>query len=188
MATETLRPNGAGSETAITIQLPATGAHWDKVDEEVADDATTCVYQEPSTAPGDSTIWRRDLYALPNSDVGAGTINSVKVYAKCWAQTGGQLCGKVSLRTNGTTYDSAAFSIPAWTDTIVISNTWLVNPQTGIAWTWDERNALEIGESIMYNATNLVTVCTQVYGEIDYTAGGSAIVPISMHYMLAGMR
>lgn len=46
MATEILRPNGVGAQTDIYHQRPATGQHWDKVDETVVDYITTAVYSK----------------------------------------------------------------------------------------------------------------------------------------------
>ena len=62
MATETLRPNGAGSQTGIGAQEPASGSHYDKVDESTADDDTTYVYTTSSSSVS-------DLYALPSLSV-----------------------------------------------------------------------------------------------------------------------
>ena len=75
-ATETLRPNAAGDETSITFQYPASTEHWDKVDEAVADDASTSVREE-------GTNYKRDLYNLPAHSAGSGTINKITVYVRC---------------------------------------------------------------------------------------------------------
>src|SRR3989344_5262244 len=139
--TETLRPNGAGSETAITTQFPASTFHYDKVDEETTDDNTTYVNA------GGSNGWYRDLYALP-THTGSGVINSVTVYARLKDGVGSVSSGKISIRTNDTTYDTNAYALTtSWADK---SNTWTTNPQTGSAWTWDEIDALEAGISLAY--------------------------------------
>jgi hypothetical protein len=70
--TETLRPNSAGDDTGISSQYPASGAHWDKVDEATADDLSTYIYTTV-------TNYQRDLYNLPDH-TGSGTINSVTLY------------------------------------------------------------------------------------------------------------
>jgi len=49
--TETLRPNGAGDLTGIGYQSPSSTYHWDKVDEVIADDSTTYVYDYVSGVP-----------------------------------------------------------------------------------------------------------------------------------------
>lgn len=137
--TETLRPNGAGSETAITTQYPASTEHWDKVDEETPDDGTTYV------SAGSAFVWQRDLYALPDH-TGSGTINSVTVYARLKDDAGSRSTGKISIRTNGTTYDTSAYALTtSWAN---FSNVWTTNPNTSSAWTWDEIDALEAGISL----------------------------------------
>jgi len=52
--TTTLRPNAAGDETDITYQEPSSGAHWDKVNEEAADDFSTYVYTSGTPTPPSS--------------------------------------------------------------------------------------------------------------------------------------
>jgi len=69
---ETLRPNAAGDDTSITIQYPATGAHYDKVDDVTSDDWSTYV----ST---NSNSYQRDLYNMPAS-TGSGSISDVTAY------------------------------------------------------------------------------------------------------------
>jgi hypothetical protein len=72
-ATETLRPNAAGDVTSISAQFPASGAHWNKVDEATADNYTTYV----ST---NSTNYQRDLYNILDHSTGSGLINSVTIH------------------------------------------------------------------------------------------------------------
>src|SRR4030043_921530 len=57
-ASETLVPIFAGDDTELPSQFPTSGEHWDKVDEEPADDFGTYV----STLS--SKDWERDLYNL----------------------------------------------------------------------------------------------------------------------------
>lgn len=158
MATEILRPNAAGDETAIELQYPNSTSHWDKVDEAVADDLATYVANDATPA------YERDLYNLPSHSVGAGTINSITLYLRVW-RYGTSDNVKASLKTGGSVYDSAALNpTPAYTWVTV---SWLqtVNPKTSAAWTWDDIDALQIGASL-YNDSQL----SQVYVEVDYTA------------------
>jgi len=86
MATEILRPDGVGSETAIDTQYPVTGAHWDKVDDVIPDHSigtgdsltkvgSTCVYQTtPDLGP------KRDLCNLPAHSIGSGIIDQIEVF------------------------------------------------------------------------------------------------------------
>lgn len=151
--TLTLRPNDFGSETSITTQYPPlTGEHYDKVDEETADDDETTVWETDDS-------YHRDLYNLP-APSGSGTINFIKIYFRCCKENG---TVKPSLKTNSTPVDGTEI-VPAdlWTD---YSEQWNTNPVTTAAWTWDEIDALQIGISVKGPSCG----CTQIYVEIDYT-------------------
>ncbi len=168
MATETLRPNAAGSETAITTQYPASGSHYDKVDEVVADGDSTIVHT--AGAP-----YVRDLYNLPAHSEGSGVINSVTVKATARGISVNQASLLCSLRTQATTYDGSAQTVT--TTYALYSEAWATNPNTSAAWTWDDIDALEVGASIRQASTDgWQTRVTQVYVEVDYTAGASLTV------------
>ena len=160
---ETLRPNAIGSETDIDQQEPGTGAHWDKVDETPADDNTTYV-----RSTSQKITYERDLYNIPDSGVGAGTINKITIRVRC--KRSYEAYCKCSLRTHSQTYDGAEQGpIPLeWTN---YHEDWVENPNTDAAWTWAEINALEIGVSLRAGSTlsSRFGSCTQVYVEVDYT-------------------
>jgi hypothetical protein len=163
MATEILRPNAAGDETYILQQYPTSGAHWDKVDEESADEDGTYV-------EGIDNVFRRDLYNLP-AHSGSGTINFIKVYSR--SRAGGtptQASLKIPLKTGGSVYESSEITLT--TSYINYSNPWNTNPKTGVAWTWDDIDALQIGVTLRQSSGLWGSKCTQVYVEVDYTAGG----------------
>lgn len=161
MATETLRPNAAGDETSITSQWPNSGSHYEKVDEAAADDGTTKVY----TA---STSYLRDLYNLPASGVGAGTINKITVYFRCNVTSGGIGAAQASIKSDSTVTDGTGNAIHAtWT---TYSQEWTTNPADGQAWEWADIDALQIGVRLR-KASGGSAGCTQVYVEIDYTVG-----------------
>ena len=70
MATEILRPNATGDESAIG------GVNdWMQVDEAVADDDTSKITYLGVT-------YARDLYAMQDHTV-SGIINSIKIYFRC---------------------------------------------------------------------------------------------------------
>jgi len=71
--TDTLRPNAAGDDTAISFQYPNSGAHWDKVDDVTSDNWSTYIYTR-------STDYQRDLYNIPSLNITEETINDVTVY------------------------------------------------------------------------------------------------------------
>jgi len=160
MATEILRPNAAGDETGISSQYPASGAHWEQVDEEVADDNSTYIYES-------STSYKRDLYNLPAHSEGSGTINSITIYFRCRRSPGaGVSYAKPSLKSDGTITDGTEVSLSStiWGD---FSQTWTTNPADSAAWEWADIDALQIGVSLKKGAVS--AYCTQVYVEVDYT-------------------
>ena len=163
-ATLTLRPNAAGDETSIQGQYPSSTFHWDKVDEAVADDNTTHVYE--GGAGAQSGVYVRDLYALP-AHSGTGVINSIKVYYRCHLYSVGPVWAKASILTHSTNYDEGEEELPlAWT---TYSYQWNTNPNTSNAWTWAEIDALEIGVSLKQQSSGMAPGCTQVYVVVDYT-------------------
>jgi hypothetical protein len=162
MATEILRPNAAGDETAITAQYPSSTAHWDKVDEAVADDDAT--YVSNST-----TTYRRDLYNLPTHSVGSGVINSIRIVFAVKCVTGSGWYAKPSQKS-GTTVSDGDIQNGEHTDYYECSQTYTTNPATGNAYTWDEIDSLQIGVVIKGERQD-GCYCTQVYVEVDYTAG-----------------
>jgi len=175
MATETLRPNGAGAETYIHFQGPSSSYHYDKVDEASSDGMTTYVADD-----GKFTYYR-DLYNLPSHSVGSGTINYIKVYAVARTDDAFQASLKIVIQTNDIAYESSAFTVTtapyAWQTK---SNQWTNNPKTGNPWTWDEIDALQIGVSLRSGRSDSSnsTYCTQLYVEIDYTPGVTIEAPL----------
>lgn len=167
MATETLRPSAPGDETNNTPS--GNGANWECVDEAVADDFTTRVYN------GDSSTTKRDLYNIADSGVGTGVINKITVYIRVRdsntaANNGfkeviksGTGTGAPDTVSEGALYECAAED--TWENT---SNEWTTNPATSAAWTWDEIDKLQAGVSLIVDSGSLN--CTQVYVVVDYTA------------------
>ena len=52
------------------------------------------------------------------------------------------------------------------------SHTWTTNPHSGLAWTWNHIDALQIGVAvpIIYSGDSIY--CSQVYIEVNYTPSG----------------
>jgi hypothetical protein len=160
-ATETLRPSAAGDETNIESQYPATGEHWDKVDEATSDNDTTYVYTL-------NRNWQEDLYNADNHSAGTGTINYVKVYMVSRVTQAGGNDAYVHIKTNGVEYNGTTEDLT--TGYATYSYQWDNNPQTTAAWTWDEIDALQIGVGITRPRRNQETRVTQVYAEVNYSA------------------
>jgi hypothetical protein len=179
--TEILRPNGPGSQTGINgpgsqtgINGPGSIAHWQFVDEASPDDDFTFVYQDQGSG--------RDLYAL-SDHTGSGTIDKVTAYIRIATTTipiakmtysGSVAKGAVSINTYGTTYDGTDINcLNPWT---TYSKEWTTNPSTGLAWTWDEIEALEAGVKLT-SEFNSPSWCTQAYVVVDYTQGQTNPIP-----------
>ncbi len=165
MATETIRPNGVGSETSITTVV-GSATHWGAVDEAVADEDTTAVKNYSSS-------YHRDLYTLP-AHAGTGTITNVTIYFRCRGPSDtydGHV--KSALKTNATVVDGTAQTLPfqgAPYPYTTYSQSYDNNPVTSAAWTWDEIDALEIGLSLQCDSNNSDwnSWCTQVYAIVTY--------------------
>ena len=162
MATEILRPNGAGNETSIASQYPDSTYHWDKVDEVSPDEDTTYVYTS-------NNGYQQDLYALdnPSSYDPGDTITNVRVTARCKEITsGGKI--KLSIRTNSTDYlGSEQVITDAYVD---YTEDWSLNPNTGLTWTNLEIETLEAGVSVTNDDGN-ASHSTQVFVTLTYTEG-----------------
>lgn len=158
MTTAYIRPTAAGDETSIASQLPDSGAHWDKVDEATADGDTTKVF-----AVG--TVYQRDLYNLANPEL-SGTINWIKAWIVCKELYTG--FAKTAIKTGETVYDGSEQALT--TSYANYSTQYTTNPKTGVAWTWDDLDALQAGVSLKTNGEKGDAAnCTQVFVEIDYT-------------------
>lgn len=166
MATETLRPSAAGDECNLPGQDGAVCPnHYQNVDEAVADDGTT-------TVRNGTLGYLRDLYNLPASGVGAGTINFIKVHFRCYRP---YYIGYVkpviksnSTVTEGTQVECSPRNGP-YTDH---SEQWNTNPADSAAWEWADIDALQIGVALITTQSGYDARCTQVYVEVDYTVGG----------------
>ncbi len=185
MASSTLilRPEAAGDETSIDTQNPGSGSHWDKVDETSADDFATYLQTYSPT-------YQRDLYNLPNHTTESGTINSITIYFRIFGDFGGTAYAKPSQKSGVTVTDGTEQSqaLGIWGTK---SETYTTNPATGLAYTWAEIDALQIGVSLKYSDIADWTDCTQVYVEVDYTpvitppvAVGGIVFPINKAYVL----
>jgi hypothetical protein len=171
MSVETLRPNAAGDETTITYQEPNSTSHYDKVDEAVADEATTMVWTASAT-------YQRDLFNLP-AHAGSGAITSIVIYFRCSAEVTNQAWAKPSLKVGITVTDGTERQLSTSWQTF--SQQWDTNPGDVLSpdWTWADIDGLQIGVSLK-GAGGLAAFCTQVYVEVNYVGvarvGYSALI------------
>lgn len=161
MATATLRPNGAG---ALTQNSPAGDTpNWKCVDEAVQDGDATYVYSPFGQ------YYRYDLYELEDLPA-AVPISKVTIcaYIRSGAPPQFALYASLIIRTHDTNYGMGS----VWPPENYVLYTWVhtTNPFTGLAWTKEEVDALQVGPALYYdNWPTTSTRCTQVYVEVDYT-------------------
>jgi hypothetical protein len=164
--TQTLYPNGAGDATEFTDQSPATGDHWDKVDDAGAhdDDAT---YVE--TNNNDKT----DLYQLQDLTVSPSvTITKVTLRAVMRRPNQNMRGGFFGLRSGATSDWGTIVSWPGDppgnnTTFATYSREYTTNPATGNAWTGAEVNALQVGFYVDSSANSGLRA-TQIQAVVDY--------------------
>jgi len=164
-----LRPNS--TEFSAFLLYPNTGesAHED-IDEESSDEDSTYLH-----AGSQDDVEGR--FGLPNHTTESGTINSVKVYAvvrvtnlalkDCYV--------KVGVYSDSTPYYSSEMDISS-ESYVTKSETWADNPNSEVAWTWDDIDSLQV---LLYLEVGYLaggrppiscySHCTQVYVEVDYT-------------------
>ncbi len=160
--TETLRPNAAGDETGIASQNPATGSHYDKVDDVTPDGDSTYVYTG-------SAAWEEDLYNIADHSTGVATINYVKVYIECRSDASPtQTSAYTHIKTNDGEHNGSEETVT--TSYATYSYQWDDNPETSAAWTWDDIDALQVGFGLRQPTASQNTMCTQVYVEVGYEA------------------
>jgi len=111
------------------------------------------------------------LFTLTDSVYNTGTINSVKIYSRCkYGFAGASSCQfrPIVVKTEGTIYNPID-----WTNSAAWANwdyTYTTNPNTGVAWTWAEITALQVGFEGSYNGIDDTRAgVTQMYVEVNFT-------------------
>lgn len=151
-AYETLRPDGAGSETNLS---PSAGANWQCVSD--SNDATYVTTN--------STTYVRDLYSLSDSTVSLGTITNVGLYFRIKNSGAGTTYGIPEIYIGGNNYNgSSQTATTAW---MTRNEIFSYNPATSVAWTWNDIDNMEVGVSIAATAAN--ASCSEVWVVVSYT-------------------
>jgi PKD repeat protein len=170
-ATTNLIPNAPGSSTGLS--RVGASSNWQAC---VSDDSdTSYVYRQAN-----NNNYATDLYNL--TDVASPpscTIASVTVYIRARATvTPTQSSAYIDIRTGGTTYSNSTTPFTLTTSYATYSYTWFTNPQTTVAWTWTDINALQAGSSLRRPAgsNGPQSRVTAVWVVVDYgpTANFSA--------------
>lgn len=132
-----LLPNGAGATTGFT---PLTGSNYAQVNEATPDGDTS--YVESGTL---NTI---DSYTLADLPANITTVKGVMavLQAKKTDIGGKQLAPLI--RTGATNYPANS-NINLSNGYLYDNRSWVINPNTGLAWTVSDVNALEVGQKVM---------------------------------------
>jgi len=167
--TLTLRPNAAGSYTAMV------GDYTD-VDEASSNDDIDYVYP-------DYTSGEREYFALPaNGTPETGTIDKVTIFARMkWAGSNGdydqpKICvkvGSIDETFQQITSDWATYSLE-FED----------NPITSTTWTWANIDDLEIGVWARGSSSTNGVLTTQMYAVVDYTETDSPSIRATQLYAI----
>ncbi|MFH1687609.1 MAG: carboxypeptidase-like regulatory domain-containing protein, partial [bacterium] len=153
--TLTLRPNGAGVLTNLT--LSGCGANYQCLQEATSDGDASLVIRASSS-------FATDVYALDDPVGATGTIQSVTVF--CQARMT-QLQGEVQLVVymSGAEYRGATQNLT--TSYATYSETWTTDPSGG-QWTWVDITNLQAGIRLSGQNITFPAYCTQVWVEVVY--------------------
>lgn len=159
MPAQTLTVNGDGTNISGWGAEGGTYAHLQSDDGD-----TTRLY---SPTPNDV----RQVALTDTSGLTGVTIDSVVVYAKFRSLDPVSNTFQIGIRTGATDYWSGDKDTVNATTYILFSNTWTTNPNTGVAWTISDLDALQIG---VKKSNGVGGAVTYMYAEINYTVGGGA--------------
>ena len=125
-------PDAAGDTTQWTPQ--GFASNWQNVNENPADGDTT--YNVTAT------VTNTDLYNLAATGA-TGTINGVQVTAMCRKDDVGARSAATRIKTGGVEFTGSTIAL--LTTYVCLMTLYNVNPQTTIAWTVADLNALQAG-------------------------------------------
>ena len=158
----TLRPNNHASYNQHLHKngYPGDICNFQEVDDTDADDDATYVYPHQEDNADDS-------YNFQDHTTGTGNINWVRVYIR----GKGDGCAVIPRFYDGTTYYEFGytFSLKSWWETFY-ATAYITNPVTGLAWTWDDIDNLQVGFR-SHGACG--PKITQIYVEVDYESGNN---------------
>lgn len=157
MSTQTLTVNGNGNTTS---GWAAEGGDYTRLQ---SDDGDTSRLYSPTNND------LRQVSLTDTSGLSGKTINSITVYASVKSLDPVPNTMQINVRTNSTDYFSANKDTVNSTAYITFSETWTTNPNTGVAWTTSDLDALQIGLK-KTNGVGMRWSYSKI--DIDYTDGG----------------
>lgn len=164
MSVLVLRPNADG-----VCGLYHTGAaHYTEVAEETPDGDTTCVYSQWHTGAviGDY----RDRFTFPPHTTESGTIDKV-VWNMVGSNEGPNPMLYAIILVADTPYGWESDEMPESSGYALYSREFATNPDTGVAWTWDDIDAIMAGVNFYPDYHHdTVQRCTQLYLEVYYSS------------------
>jgi len=118
-----------------------------------------------------------------SNPVRVGTIDSVELHVIA-KKTSSAITGYLNryITTHGVGYGT--FDAIVTTSYVDYTNTWSTNPNTGVAWTWDEVDALTAIVGMAISSTEYYyVIITNIYIKVNFTppagAGGAQIIGLS---------
>ncbi|MFH1100739.1 MAG: hypothetical protein V1726_01720, partial [Methanobacteriota archaeon] len=159
----TLHPEENGSSTQLLVH--DADYNYQAVDE-VDLNTLDYVYTQ------NQDTWVNDTYTLQNHSSETAGINSVTVYAvvgKDGKMQGGHPWNQYRfvMKSNDSWNETTANNLPDTT----VNYTWMTNPATGLAWTWDDIDDLEMGIGFK-GSYFLYNKCYQLYIMVIYSDPG----------------
>jgi len=183
----TCRPNGTGSGYEYLDHHPGNPG-WQCVDD-YFDCAGGTHYNELTSY---YTSWRGETYQMTTSALWedrVGLIHSVtvKAWTKCsrGSQPASSMRGRTWIITHGSSYfgtDTQLSEVGYFTT--ILSTTYTLNPNTGLAWTWAEVDAMEAGVQFWCNTAagfSYFRVCA-IEAEVSHEEGAQGALATSQLY------
>jgi len=114
-----------------------------------------------------------------SNPVRVGTIDSVELHVIA-RKTSPNITGYLNryIITHGVDYGT--YNATVTTSYVDYTNTWSMNPNTGVAWTWDEVDALTATVGLAVSSPYYYVIVTSIYIKVNFTppagAGGPQII------------
>ena|SRR4030042_1132860 len=162
-----LRPSG-DTTTKTLLPYGSGTANFDRVNESFEDETNGV-----QTLDNGFPYTGIDLYDFTNHVSESGTINNITIYAKVKNINPAAYDGLLIIKINpygNFVYDGYHHAISSsWT---LFSDVWALNPYTGLAWTWENVDAMRAGIQLSTATTDgkdsYGVMCDWVYCVINY--------------------